>query len=76
MAMGPQLTQTAPKMGIREGWVASVGNSGSRRRNCDCLYAAIPRLNPKFFEISQSDARNGFSGVILSRKSHSLHSLC
>ena len=76
MAMGPQLTQTAHRMGIREGWEASVGNSGSRCQKCDCLYAAIPSLNPCFCEISQSDARNGFSGVILSRKSHSLHSLC
>ena len=62
MEMGPQLTQTAHRMGIREGWVASVGNSGSRRRRLTVLEAAIPRLNPNFYEISQSDTGVPFPG--------------
>ena len=48
MAMGPQLTQTAHIMGIREGWEASVGNSGSRCQKCHCLYGTIPSPNPDF----------------------------
>lgn len=62
MAMGSQLTQTAHIMGIREGWVASVGNSGSRRRRLTVLEAAIPRFNPKICEISQSGAGVPFPG--------------
>lgn len=62
MEMGPQLTQTAHRMGIREGWEASVGNSGSRNRRLTVLEAAIPSFNPDSLEISQSDDGVPFPG--------------